>query len=90
MRGEEADSPDYGQVTCGACHQTMVPRFVPDSVYPNLGHFACVYCGSIAMLESSAQSASMPENRGIRDIILIGVVATPVVIAVIAILLYLL
>ena len=90
MHGQEAEGPGSSQVTCSVCHQTMVPRLVPDSVYPNLGHFACVYCGSIVMLERSAQSASKPENRGIRDIILIGVVTIPVVVAVIAIALYLL
>ena len=90
MRGEEADSPDYGQVTCGACHQTMVPRFVSDSVYPQLGHLACIYCGSMVRSRDTTRGTSKPEDRGIRDIILIGVVATPVVVAVIAILLYLL
>ena len=43
---EESGRPSHGQVTCNVCHQTMVPTFVPDSVYPQLGHFACVYCGS--------------------------------------------
>ena len=41
---EGTDCPGHGQVTCSVCHLTMVPRFVSDSVYPQLGHFACVYC----------------------------------------------
>ena len=90
MREEEADHPSPAQVTCGACKQTMVPMFVPDSVYPSLGHFACVYCGSMVSQRNSTQDASNPGNRRTRDIILIGVVATPVVVAVIAIVLYLL
>lgn len=68
----------------------MVPRFVPDSVYPQLGHFVCVYCGSRITREDSSQSASKPATRRSRDLILIGVVATPVVVALIAIALYLL
>ena len=84
MRGEEADHPDPAQVTCGVCKQAMVPRFVPDSVYPSLGYFACIYCGSMVMQKRRSQSASGPSNRGIRSVILIGVVATPVVVAVIA------
>ena len=68
----------------------MVPRFVPDSTYPSLGHFACVYCGSKVMREKSARIASNPRDSGVRNLILIGVVATPVVVAVIAIALYLL
>lgn len=90
MRGEEVDRLGSGEIPCGVCNQTMAPRFVPDSVYPNLGYFACVYCGSIVMREGSAQSVSNPRNSGIRNVILIGVVATPVVVAAIAIALYLL
>ena len=90
MRSEEADHHSPAQTTCGACNQTMVPRFVSDSVYPSLGYFACIYCGSIVSRRDTTQSTSKPENRGIRDIILIGVVAIPVVVAVIAIALYLL
>ena len=90
MRSEGSDHPSPAHVTCGVCNQTMVPRFVPDSVYPSLGYFACIYCGAKVMWGNSAQSASNPRNRGIRDIILIGVVATPIVVAVVAIVLYLL
>ena len=89
IRSEEPDRPSYGQVTCGVCKQTMVPRYVPDSVYPSLGYFACVYCGSIVMREGSAQSTSRPRNRRVRNIILIGVVIIPVVVALIAVVLYL-
>jgi len=67
----------------------MVPRFVSDSVYPSLGYFTCIYCGSIVMHEGSAQSASSPRNRRVRNIILIGVVAIPIVVALIAIALHL-
>ncbi len=89
-RSEEADRPlRYGQVTCGACKQTMVPRFVSDSVYPSLGYFACIYCGSIVMRDNPSRSASKPRNTRVRNIILIGVVAIPVVVALIAIVLYL-
>ena len=74
-RSEEADRPlRYGQVTCGACKQTMVPRFVSDSVYPSLGYFACIYCGSIVMRDNPSRSASKPRNTRVRNIILIGVV----------------
>lgn len=76
--------------TCGVCNQTMEPRYVPDSVYPNMGHFACVYCGSMVTRENPSQSASRPGTRSTRDLILITVVATPVVVAIIAIALYLL
>ena len=68
----------------------MEPRYVPDSVYPNMGYFACVYCGSMVTRENSAKSTSNPGTRTVRDIILITVVATPVAVAVIAIVLYLL
>ena len=88
-RSEGSGSPSYDQVTCGVCNQTMVPRYVPDSVYPSLGYFACIYCGSILMREQSSQSASRPRNRRIRNVILIGVVAIPVVVALIAVVLYL-
>ena len=76
--------------TCRVCHETMEPRYVPDSVYPNMGYFACVYCGSMVTRENSAQSASKSKTRRVRDIILITVVATPAVVALIAIALYLL
>ena len=76
--------------TCRVCHETMAPRFVSDSVYPQLGHFVCVYCGSRVTRENSTQSDSNQRNHGIRNIILIGVVATPVVVALIAIALHLL
>lgn len=76
--------------TCGVCKQTMVPRYVPDSVYPNMGYFACVYCGSKVTRENSSRIASKQGNRRIRDIILVGVVVVPVVVAVIAIVLHLL
>ena len=90
MRGERLDHPRYDQVTCGVCNQTMVPRYVPDSVYPQLGYFACIYCGAKIMQGNSSQSSSNPGNRRLRDIILIGVVAIPVVVAMIAIVLHLL
>lgn len=89
MRGEGTDHPSPAHVTCGVCKQTMVPRFVSDSVYPSLGYFTCIYCGSIVMHEGSAQSASSPRNRRVRNIILIGVVAIPIVVALIAIALHL-
>ena len=57
-RSERSDHPGPAQVTCGACRQMMVPRYVPDSVYPSLGHFACVYCGSIFMRQSSSPYVS--------------------------------
>ena len=89
-RSEEADRPlRNGQVTCGACKQTMVPRFVSDSVYPSLGYFACIYCGSIVMRDNPSRRASKPRNTRVRNIILIGVVAVPIVVALIAIVLYL-
>ena len=87
-RGEESDSLRPGEVPCSACNQTMVPRFVPDSTFPNLGYFECIYCGFIFRHRKSLPDASVPRNRRIRNIVLVGVVAIPLLVAVIAIVVY--
>ena len=88
-RSEDPDRPSYGQVTCGVCKQTMVPRYVPDSVYPQLGYFACIYCGFMFKHRNPTGNSPMQENHRLRHIIpavLAGIVA---VVAIVAAVLYL-
>ncbi len=84
MREEEVDHPGPAQVTCGVCNQTMVPMFVPDSVYPSLGHFACIYCGSMVRYEKSPHDAPVPSSRKPWYTIMVVVLIVLIVAAVVA------